>query len=88
MANIKANIKSIVTNEKRRLRNNAIKSRVKTATKKAIKAINQKDENALELVRLAHSEIANARSKNVLHANNAARKSSRLDAKYNAAFQK
>ncbi|OYD27106.1 SSU ribosomal protein S20P [Mycoplasma testudineum] len=87
MANIKANIKSIITNEKRRVRNHAIKQRVKTAIKKAKIAIDTKADNVLELIKRAHAEIANARSKGVFHDNTASRKSSRLDIYYNKSIQ-
>ncbi|WP_412031493.1 30S ribosomal protein S20 [Metamycoplasma buccale] len=80
MANIKSKQKAIISNEKANIRNSAIKSSVKTAIKKAQKAAQTKDANLKTLVANAHHEIDKAVSKGVLHANNGARKASRLDA--------
>ncbi len=79
MANIKSKMKRIKTNEKARVRNAAIKSRVRTAIKKAKNSAAKKGKNTTELVSLAHKEINTAVSKGVFHKNNGARKSSRLD---------
>ncbi|AJR11991.1 30S ribosomal protein S20 [Mesomycoplasma dispar] len=79
MANIKSKIKSITKMQKARVRNNAIKSRVKTAIKKAKIAVTTNSENQSELVAKAHKEIAKAKSKGVFHKNKASRKISRLD---------
>ncbi|MCP4337228.1 MAG: 30S ribosomal protein S20 [Mycoplasma sp.] len=79
MANIKSKMKRIKTNEKARVRNAAIKSRVRTATKKAKDASISKAKDLNELVAKAHKEINTAVSKGVLHKNNGARKNSRLD---------
>ncbi|NQZ29542.1 MAG: 30S ribosomal protein S20 [Mycoplasmatales bacterium] len=83
MANIKSKMTRIKTNEKARVRNAAIKSRVRTAIKNAKAAIIAKGANAQELVSKAHKEINTAVSKGVFHKNNGARKSSRLDAFFN-----
>ncbi|MGL5522036.1 MAG: 30S ribosomal protein S20 [Metamycoplasmataceae bacterium] len=80
MANIKSKEKRIKTNEKSRVRNAAIKSQVRKAIKNAKLAAEQKAENLDEKVRLAHKLINTSVSKGVFHKNNAARKSSRLDA--------
>ncbi|VEU59776.1 30S ribosomal protein S20 [Mesomycoplasma neurolyticum] len=79
MANIKSKIKRIKTNEKSRVRNAAIKSRLRKAIKKAKLAIVAKQSNAQELVSKAHKEVNTAVSKGVLHRNNGSRKISRLD---------
>ena len=86
MANIKSKEKNIRKIEKRTIRNRAIKSSVKTAIKKAQKAILDKDKNVKELVSKAHKEIDKAVSKGVYHKNNGARKSSKLDSLYNQNF--
>ncbi|MDF9627829.1 30S ribosomal protein S20 [Mesomycoplasma ovipneumoniae] len=78
MANIKSKIKSITKMQKARARNNAIKSRVKTAIKKAKLAVTSHAENQNELVAKAHKEIAKAKSKGVFHKGKASRKISRL----------
>ena len=80
MANIKSKQKSIISNEKANARNSAIKSSVRTAIKKAKKAVETKDKNVAEYVKNAHHEIDKAVSKGILHQNNGARKASRLDA--------
>ncbi|TPE57212.1 30S ribosomal protein S20 [[Mycoplasma] falconis] len=80
MANIKSKQKAILSNEKANARNSAIKSRVKTAIKKAKLAAESQDPKAAELAANAHHEIDKAVSKGVLHSNNGARKASRLDA--------
>lgn len=80
MANIKSKIKRIKTNEKSRVANAAMKSRVRKAIKKAKIAATQKDPKTNELVAYAHKIINTSASKGVFHKNNAARKSSRLDA--------
>ena len=79
MANIKSSKKRILVAELRAARNKAIKSKVKTASKKvelAITAVN-KEEAVLKL-REAVSAINKAKSKGVYHRNNAARKVSKL----------
>lgn len=80
MANIKSKIKRIKTNEKSRVANAAMKSRVRGAIKKAKIAATQKDPKTKDLVSYAHKIIDTSVSKGVFHKNNAARKSSRLDA--------
>lgn len=79
MANIKSKMKRIKTNEKSRVANAAMKSRVRKAIKNAKLAATRKDENVKELVAYAHKMINTSASKGVFHKNNAARKSSRLD---------
>lgn len=79
MANIKSKIKAIASNEKARVRNNAIKSRVRTAIKKAKAAAMHNQDNVAALVAKAHKEINKAVTKGVFHRNNAAKKTSRLD---------
>ncbi|AAT28006.1 30S ribosomal protein S20 [[Mycoplasma] mobile] len=80
MANIKSKEKRILTNEKARVRNAAMKSHVRLAIKKAKRAIEEKNENVEQLLKDAHKVINTSVSHGVFHRNNAARKSSRLDA--------
>ncbi len=79
MANIKSSKKRILVAELRAARNKAIKSKVKTASKKVELAITagNKEEAVLKL-REAVSAINKAKSKGVYHKNNAARKVSKL----------
>ena len=83
MANNKSAKKRILQNEKRRLINKSRFSSVKTAIKKVIIAVDEK-QPAAEVTLLfndAQSKIARAQGKGLLHKNTAARKVSRL-AKY------
>lgn len=65
---------------KRTARNRSIRSAVRTAVKKARTAIADGDaEAATKSVREASKELARAASKGVLHVNNAARTTSRIE---------
>lgn len=73
MPNIKSAEKRLRQNVKRRLRNMAVKSAMKTAIKKAISA-----KGADAALKEAISAIDRAAAKGVIHKNTAARKKSRL----------
>ena len=82
MANIKSQKKRVRTNEIRRQRNVAVKSKVKTLMKQTLTAIASKDLDAVaKILPVALSEIDRAATKGVYHANNAARKKSSLQGK-------
>jgi small subunit ribosomal protein S20 len=76
MPNIKSAKKRLRQNEKRRLRNRARKSFLKTISKK-IRDVEEKGE-AEELLKRAYKAFDRAASKGVIHRNNAARNKSRL----------
>ncbi len=79
MANTKSAKKSILVNERRRIRNRIHRGRARTEIKKARKVIASGDLTAsVEAVRQAVKWIDHAASKGVLHKNNAARRKSRL----------
>jgi small subunit ribosomal protein S20 len=79
MANIKSQIKRNRQNEKRQMRNKAIRSELKTRSKNALLAAESGDsEQAAEALRLALQRIDTAVAKGVLHKNTAARRKSRL----------
>ena len=78
MANIKSQIKRIGQNERRRLRNKAVKSELKTRQKVVTTAAENGDENVEELTRLAIKRLDKAAAKGVIHKNQAARRKSRL----------
>jgi small subunit ribosomal protein S20 len=79
MAKIKSAKKRVITNEKRRQRNLAVKSRLRTYMGQALAAIEAKDKEKVKAVlSQALSEIDRAASKGVLHPNSAARKKSTL----------
>ena len=65
--------------EKRRLRNRATKTAIKTITRKVEAAVAKKDKDeARKILREAVRLIAKAASKGILHRNTASRKISRL----------
>lgn len=87
MANIKSQKKRILTNEKARLRNNAVKSELKTAIRKVKAAVEaQNQEAAVEALRFVNRKLDKAVSKGVLHKKTAANKKSGLATLVNKAF--
>ena len=79
MANIKSQIKRNKQNDGRHERNKAVRSALKTSTKKARSAVAEGDADAaLTQVREASRELDKAASKGVLHKRTAARRKSRL----------
>ena len=78
MANIKSQIKRNLTNERRRLRNQAVRSELKTRIKNAVKALDASEETAPEAARMAQKRIDKAGAKGHIHKNQAARRTSRL----------
>ena len=85
MPKIKSAIKRVSVIEKKTLRNNMIKSGVRTAIKKFEEAIENKDvQNAETLFVTATKKIDMACSKGVIVKNTAARKKSKLAQKLNA----
>lgn len=79
MANIKSAKKRVLTSAKRAERNKAIKTNVKTVTKKVEAAASAGDKEAAQAALTeAISTIEKAGSKGVLHKNTAANKVSRL----------
>ncbi len=84
MANIKSQIKRNRQNEKRRVRNKAVRSELRTRTKQALSAAEQGAETAGDAARLAMKRIDKAASNHVIHKNAAARRKSRLMRRLNA----
>jgi small subunit ribosomal protein S20 len=78
MANIKSQKKRNLTNEKRRLRNKAVRSELKTRVKVAKGAVTDGADGADEMVRTAQRRLAKAASKGHVHKRQAARRTSRL----------
>ena len=85
MANIKSQKKRILTNEKARLRNNIVKSELKTATRKVKAAVEAQNQDA-EALRFVNRKLDKAVSKGVLHKKTAANKKSGLATLVNKAF--
>jgi small subunit ribosomal protein S20 len=88
LANIKSSIKDIITSAKKTERNRSATSGLKTAVRKAEKAIAAKDPAAKEAVTASQSALDVAAKKKLIHANAAARKKSRITKKLNAATKK
>ncbi|QDY91054.1 30S ribosomal protein S20 [Arthrobacter sp. UKPF54-2] len=85
MANIKSQKKRILTNEKARLRNNAVKSELKTAIRAVNTAVESTDKDAATAALVSASrKLDKAVSKGVLHKNNAANRKSAISKKVNA----
>ena len=79
MANIKSQIKRIKTNEKRRVRNKAVKSSLKTAVRRFREAADAGDrDTATERLRHASRQLDKAVSKGVIHKNQAANRKSAM----------
>ncbi len=79
MANIKSQIKRNKQYEKRRLRNNSVKSSLKTAIRKFREAAEAGDmETATVLMRDASRKLDKAASKGVIHKNQAANRKSSI----------
>jgi len=76
VANIKSQIKRNRQNEKRRLRNRAVRSEINTLAKSAEAAAGT--DNEAEALRLSIKRIDKATAKGILHKNAAARRKSRL----------
>lgn len=85
MANTKNAKKAIKTQERRRVRNQIVKSQVKTSLRKANDLVTAKDADSAKVrVIKAISTLDKAVAKGVIHKNQASRKKSRLMKKYNA----
>ena len=79
MANIKQQKKRVLTNEKRRLRNQAVKSELKTYIRKTRLAVEAGNaEEAETLLAAASRKLDKAVSKGVIHRNQAANRKSKL----------
>ena len=79
MANIKSQIKRILTNKKSQDRNRAVKSEVKTAIRATRTAITAGDKAAATAALVtASKKLDKAASKGVIHANQAANKKSAI----------
>ena len=78
MANIKSQIKRNRSNERRRLRNQGVRSELKTRVKTATTALETGADDAPEAVRLAQKRLDKAAAKGRVHKNQAARRTSRL----------
>jgi small subunit ribosomal protein S20 len=78
VANIASQKKRNRQNEKRRVRNVAVRSELKTRVKGAKQAITAQSDDVQEKVTAAQKRLGKAGSKGVIHKNQAARRTSRL----------
>lgn len=78
MANHKSALKRAKQNNIKRIRNMAVKTRVKKIIKKVHLAVEENSDDASSMFDKAKSIIDKAANKGVIHKNNAARKISRL----------
>ncbi len=85
MAHTKSSKKRIVIGERNRLRNQAVKSRVKTFVKKVLAAVDSKNiDDAKAALSVAYKELDKAVSKGILKKNTVSRTKSRLATKVQA----
>ncbi len=84
MANIKSAKKRILVNQTKALKNQMVKSQLKTTVKKFNVAVEAGDKAmASELYTVVVKKLDQAVARGILHKNNAARKKSALTLKYN-----
>lgn len=83
MANTVSAKKSARQNEKRRIKNSARRSALKTSIKKVLVAIEQDVNKAPELLQIVASQLGRAKSKKVIHKRKASRILSRLARRVN-----
>ena len=82
MANIKSQKKRIITNEKARLRNKAVKSELRTSIRKFREAADAENkEDAIALAATANRLLDKAASKGVIHKNQAANRKSAISSR-------
>lgn len=81
LPNIKSAIKSVKQNADRHTSNSHAKATMRTAVRKADLALENKEENATELVKHAIKLMDTAARKGLIHKNNASRQKARLTKK-------
>lgn len=86
MPNTKSSKKDLLINRRNRLRNQSVKSRLKTLRTKALAAINTDAAAGGDMVKAALKAFDSAVTKGVIHNNTAARRKSRLMKRLNAAL--
>ena len=85
MAHSKSSKKRIVIGERNRLRNQAVKSRVKTFIKKVLVAVDANNvDEATTALNTVYKELDKAVTKGILKKNTVSRRKSRLAAKVNS----
>lgn len=85
MANSKSAKKRVLVAERNRVRNQAVKTKVKTMSKKVLAAVETTDvEAAKAALSVAYKELDKAVTKGILKKNTASRKKARLAARVNS----
>ena len=84
MANIKSQIKRNKQNEKRRVRNKAVRSEIKTRIRAAVTAADTGGEETAAALRLACKRLDKAAAKGVIHKHQASNRKSALVKRINA----
>ena len=85
MAHSKSSKKRVYIGERNRIRNQAIKSRVRTFVKKVLVAVDANNvDEAKTALSVAYKELDKAVTKGILKKNTVSRKKSRLAAKVNS----
>lgn len=88
MANIKSQKKRNLTNERRRLRNKAVKSALKTYMRRFEQAVASGDrDEATVAMRKASRELDKAMSKGIIHKNNASNHKSAMALQLNSSVK-
>ena len=85
MANSKSAKKRVIVAERNRVRNQAVKTRVKTMAKKVLATVEDQNlEAAKTALSIAYKELDKAVTKGIIKKNTASRKKARLAAKVNS----
>jgi len=85
--NTKSAKKDLLTSRRNHLRNQSVKSRLKTFRTKALAAIKVDAGASVDVVKAAMKEFDSAATKGIIHPNTAARRKSRLMKRLKAAQQ-
>jgi len=85
MANSKSAKKRVIVAERNRVRNQAVKTRIKTMAKKVLATVEDQNlEAAKAALSIAYKELDKAVTKGIIKKNTASRKKARLAAKVNS----
>ena len=85
MANSKSATKRVIVAERNRVRNQAVKTRIKTMTKKVLATVEDQNLEAAKVaLSIAYKELDKAVTKGIIKKNTASRKKARLAAKVNS----
>lgn len=86
MPNTKSSKKDKINIERNRVRNQSVRSKVKTLRHNALDAVKAGGEGIVEVARIAEKALDSAAGKGIIHKNTAARRKSRMMKKVNMAI--